>query len=156
MRSLLMAAGAAACLFLASCSDGGKQAEATPPPKKSMARQAQMYQGQDNIQSVQSGSIEPGPNGGVILKASGMTAGAGWTQVGFLPRIYPATPPDGVYEVDVVGQMPAAAGDATPTPVEVKGDWSKYTDGRVKGVKFISKTNDVTVMLPAGSAPAGK
>jgi len=158
MRSILMAAGAAACLFLASCSGGGgSQADATPPPKKSMARQAPMYAGQDQIQSVQSGSIEPGANGGVILKASGMTAGAGWTQVGFLPRIYPATPPDGVYEVDVVGQKPAAAGAATPTPVEVKGDWSKYTDGRVKGVKFISKTNDVTVMLPAGaSAPAAK
>ena len=157
MRNVLIAVGAATCLFLASCDGGGTRAEATPPPKKSMARQAPLYAGQDQIQSVQSGSVESGANGGVILKASGMTAGGGWTQVGFLPRIYPATPPDGVYEVDVVGQKPAAAADATPTPVEVKGDWSKYTDGRVKGVKFISKTNDVTVMLaPGGAAPAGK
>src|SRR5690242_3204054 len=123
MRKLLMLAGAAACLSLAACSEGGTQAEATPAPKKSMARQAPMYAGQDQIQSVQSGSIEPGPGGGVILKASGMTAGPGWTQVGFLPRIYPATPPGGVYEVDVVGQRPAAAGPGTATPVEVKGDW---------------------------------
>jgi hypothetical protein len=74
--------------------------------------------------------------------------------VGFLPRIYPATPPGGVYEVDVVGQRPAAAGPGTATPVEVKGDWSKYTDGRVKGVTFKSKTNEVTVMLPAGGGGA--
>jgi len=57
------------------------------------------------------------------------------------------TPPDGVYEVDVVAQKPATA-DATPTPVEVQGGWSQYTDGRVKGLKFISKTNEVVAMLP--------
>ena len=156
MRKSFILAGALACLTLAACSDGASQADATPPPKKSMARQAPMYQGQDNVQSVQSGTVEPAPGGGVILKAQATTAGPGWTQVGFLPRIYPATPPDGVYEIDVVGQMPATPGAATPTPVEVKGDWSKYTDGRVKGVKFISKTNEVTAMLPAGGAPAGK
>ena len=155
MRNLIILAGAIACLSLAGCGDGASQAEATPPAKKSMARQAPMYAGQEQVQSVQSGTVEPGPNGGVILKAAATTAGGGWTQVGFLPRIYPATPPDGVYEVDVVGQKPTAGGPAMPTPVEVKGDWSKYTDGRVKGVKFISKTNEVTAMLPAGSAPAG-
>ena len=69
--------------------------------------------------------------------------------MGFLPRIYAATPPDGVYEVDVVAQKPAAAGAAGPTPVEAKGAWDKYTDGRVKGVKFLSKTNEVVAMLPA-------
>ena len=64
---------------------------------------------------------------------------------------YAATPPDGVYEGDVVAQKPAAPGAAGPTPVDVKGAWDKYTDGRVKGVKFMSKTNEVVVMLPAKS-----
>jgi hypothetical protein len=153
MRNLIILAGAVAYLSLAACSDGaGTKAEAPPPPKKSMARQAAMYAGQEQVQSVQSGSVEPGPNGGVVLTAAATTAGPGWTQVGFLPRIYPATPPDGVYEVDIVGQKPATPGAATPTPVEVKGDWSKYTDGRVKGIKFISKTNEVVAMLPSGGA----
>ena len=34
-------------------------------------------------------------------------------------------------------------------------DWNRYTDGRVKGVKFMSKTNEVTVMLPAGGTNSG-
>jgi hypothetical protein len=159
MRKLYILAGALACLSLAACSSGGadQSAEATPAPKKSIARQAPMYAGQEQIQSVQSGSIAPAPDGGVILKATGTTTGDGWTQLGFLPRIYPATPDDGVYEIDVVGQKPATPGAATPTTVEVKGDWSKYADGRVKGVKFISKTNEITAMLPAaGAAPPGK
>ena len=46
-----------------------------------------------------------------------------------------------------VAQKPAAAGKPGPTPVEVKSGWDRYKDGRVKGVKFISKTNDVVVMV---------
>lgn len=157
MHKLLMLAGAFACLSLSACDKATSEAQSTPPPKKSMARQAPMYRDQDQLQSVQSGAIEAKPGGGVILKAAATTAGEGWTQVGFLPRIYPATPPDGIYEVDVVGQKPATPGATTPTPVEVKGDWSKYTDGRVKGVTFIAKTNQITAMLPpGGAAPADK
>ena len=48
-----------------------------------------------------------------------------------------------------MAQKPTTPGAAGPTPVEVKGDWSKYTDGRVKGVKYISKTNEIVAMLPA-------
>lgn len=147
----LMAVGLAACLALSACDKQVSSAEATPAPvkKKSMARQAQMYAGQEQVQSVESGTVEASPAGGVILHAKASTASAGWTQAAFLPRIYPATPPDGVYEVDVVAQAPAAPAAQVVTPVEVKGEWDKYTDGRVKGVKFISKTNEVTVMLPA-------
>ena len=147
MRKILFVAGAIACLSLSACE---KKAEApvAEAPKKSLARMAPLYQGQDQVQSVQSGTITADAGGGVKLEAKAMTDGGGWTDIGFLPRIYAATPPDGVYEVDVVGQKPAAPGAAGPTPVEAKGAWDKYTDGRVKGVKFLSKTNEVVAMLP--------
>jgi hypothetical protein len=146
----LIGVGIAACLALTACDKQASTAEATPAvaKKKSMARQAQMYAGQEQVVSVASGTIAPSPAGGVILHASASTSSAGWTDVGFLPRIYPATPPDGIYEVDVVAQKPTGATAQAVTPVEAKGEWDKYTDGRVKGVKFISKTNEVTVMLP--------
>jgi hypothetical protein len=114
-----------------------------------------MYAGQHLLQSVQAGTVEASPSGGVVLKAQATTAGDGWTDLGFLPRIYPATPRDGIYEVDVVGQQPTAPGAATPTAVEVRGAWSKYADGRVKGVKFIAKSNEVIAMLPAGTGATG-
>lgn len=145
----LMAVGLAACLALTACDKQVSSADAAAPvKKKSMARQAQMYAGQEQVQSVQSGTIEPSPGGGVILHAQASVSSAGWTQAGFLPRIYPATPPGGVYEVDVVAQSPSTPGAQVVTPIEVKGEWNKYADGRVKGVTFISKTNEVTVMLP--------
>lgn len=147
----LIGVGLVACLALSACDKQVSSADATPAvvKKKSMARQAQMYAGQEQVVSVTSGTIEPSPAGGVILHASATTSSAGWTDAGFLPRIYPATPPDGIYEVDVVAQKPTAPAAQAVTPVEVKGEWDKYTDGRVKGVKFISKTNEVVVMLPA-------
>lgn len=146
MKRILLVGGLLASLTLAACD---KPAEAPPPPKKSLARQAQLYAGQEQIASVQSGSITSAAGGGAMLQASGMTSSAGWTQAGFLPRIYAATPPDGIYEIDVVAQKPAGPAAEVMTPVEVKGEWAKYTDGRVKGVKFISKTNEVVAMLPA-------
>ena len=150
MRRLVLAAGVVACLALGACSKSDDKAAdaAADAPKKSLARQATFYQGQEQVQSVTAGTVEPGKDGGVLMKASGTVAGAGWTNPGFLPRIYAATPPDGVYEVDVVADKPAAPGAAASTPIEAKGDWNKYTDGRVKGIKFISKTNEVVAMLP--------
>lgn len=149
MRRILFAAGLVACVSLSACNK-----PADPPadaaavaPKKSLARQASMYAGQEQVQSVQSGTITVAAGGGVDIAAKATTDGAGWTQVGFLPRVYAATPPDGVYEIDVVAQKPTAPGAAGPTRVEAKAAWDKYKDGRVKGVKFISKTNDVTVIL---------
>lgn len=155
MRKLILAAGALACLTLAACSDGAaeKTAEATPPAeatqKKSLARQVQFYQGQENVQAVTSGTIKPVAGGGYDLEAKVTTDGGGWTKVGFLPRVYAATPPDGIYEVDVVADKPTKPGAAGPTPVDVKSGWDRYKDGRVKGVKFISKTNEVVAMAPA-------
>lgn len=158
LRKTVLAAGLLACLSLTAC--GEKPAEAVAPaPEKFFGREAPLYAGQEKLESIQSGTIESGPGGGVILKASGMTAGAGWTQAGFLPRVYAGKAPDGIYEVDVVAQKPATPatpGAATPTPVDVKGDWSKFTDGRVKGVKYISKTNSVVAMLPGATAPPAK
>ena len=152
MRKLILAAGALACLSLAACSDSGAgKTEATPTaeaPKKSFARQVQFYQGQDNVQAITSGAVKPVAGGGYDLEAKVTTDGGGWTKVGFLPRVYAATPPDGIYEVDVVGDKPATPGAAGPTPVDVKSGWDRYKDGRVKGVKFISKTNEVVAMVP--------
>lgn len=148
----LIGLGLAACLALTACGNQVSSADATPAPakKKSMARQAQMYAGQEQVQSIESGTVVKSPAGGVIINAKASVPSAGWTQAGFLPRIYPATPPDGIYEVDVVAQSPTAPGAQVVTPVEVKGEWDKYTDGRVKGVKLISKTNEVVAMLPPG------
>jgi len=150
MRKLILAAGMLACLSLAGCSsepaaDAKPEAEA---PKKSLARQVQFYQGQDNVQAIQSGAIKPVAGGGYDLEAKVTTDGGGWTKVGFLPRVYAATPPDGIYEIDVVGDKPATPGPPGATPVEVKSGWDRYKDGRVKGVKFISKTNEVVAMAP--------
>jgi len=158
LRNAIPFAAAAACLLLAACSEKttetpAAQAEA---PKKSLARQAPLYAGQEQVLSIQSASVTPDAGGGLNLEAKASTDGGGWTQVGFLPRIYAATPPDGIYEVDVVAQKPAAPGAAGPTPVDVKSGWDRYKDGRVKGVKFISKTNEVVAMVPAGGQPAGK
>ena len=149
MRKLILAAGMLACLSLAGCSsepaaDAQTEAEA---PKKSLARQVQFYQGQDHVQAIQSASVKPVAGGGYDLAAQVTTDGAGYTRVGFLPRVYAATPPDGIYEVDVVADKPATPGAAGPTPVEVKSAWDRYKDGRVKGVKFISKTNEVVAMV---------
>jgi hypothetical protein len=147
----LFAAGALACLSLSACNKPADKAAdaAAEAPKKSLARQAPFYQGQEQVQSVESGAVTADSGGGLNLEAKATTDGAGWTQVGFLPRIYAATPPDGVYEVDVVAQKPAAPGKRGANPVEVKSGWDRYKDGRVKGVKFISKTNDVVVMVTA-------
>ena len=157
MRRLIVMAAAVAGLALAGCGDTVSQAEATPPPaKKSLARMAPLYAGQEQVQSIQTAKVEVAEGGGLDLEAKAMTDGAGWTDVGFLPRVYAATPPDGVYEIDVVAQKPTGPGAAGPTPVEVKSAWDKYKDGRVKGVKFIAKTNEVTVMVPAPATAAGK
>lgn len=150
MRKMLLAAGALACLSLSACSEKPAETEAvaeTPAPKKSLARQAPLYAGQEQVLSIQSAKATAASGGGLDLEAKVSTDGAGWTQVGFLPRVYAATPPDGIYEVDVVAQKPATPGAAGPTPVDVKSAWDRYKDGRVKGVKFISKTNEVVAMV---------
>ena len=130
--------------------------QATPVPEKFFGREAPLYAGQEKLESIQSGTIAAAPGGGVILNANGMTAGAGWTQAGFLPRVYAGKAPDGIYEVDVVAQKPTTPGTAELMAVEVKGDWSKFTDGRVKGIKYISKTNSVVAMLPGAAVPPAK
>lgn len=157
MRTLMLTAAVVAGLSLAACGKSTSQAEATPAPEKSLAHQAQMYQGQEQVQAVQAATVEAGKDGGVVLKAQATVGGAGYTNPGFLPRIYAATPPDGIYEVDVVADKPAAGPAGTPTAIEAKGAWNKYADGRVKGIKFISRTNTVVAMVsPAASKVASK
>ena len=73
---------------------------------------------------------------------------------GALPRIYPAPPPDGVYEVDVVATKPAGAMVAQPSAIEVKGDWSHYPAAHLKAVRFMAKGNQITAVAPAAK-PAG-
>ena len=150
MRKLILAAGMLAGLGLVACSQqpaAEAKAPAAEAPKKSLARQVQFYQGQENVQAIQSATVTKDSGGGLNLEAKATTDGAGWKNVGFLPRVYAATPPDGIYEVDVVADKPATPGAAGPAAVEVKSGWDRYKDGRVKGVKFISKTNEVVAMV---------
>jgi hypothetical protein len=156
MRAVLLAAGLAACLGLAACQQSSSEAnETAPPPKKDLGRSRMMYQGQEPIVKVDAATVELGKSGdSLILKATGSAAGPGYTDAQFLPRIYPAPPPDGIYEVDVVATKPAGAA-AAPTPIEVKGEWSSDPKERLKGVRFMAKTNAVEAALPPAGA-AGK
>lgn len=159
LKHAIPLAAVASCLLLSACNEKPAAEPTAAPaeaPKKSLARQVQFYQGQENVQAITSATVKPAAGGGYDLEAKATTDGAGWTKVGFLPRVYAATPPDGIYEVDVVADKPATPGAAGPTPVEVKSAWDRYKDGRVKGVKFISKTNEVVAMVEGGGATAGK
>ena len=158
MRRFILVAGALACMSLTACDGQVSQAEATEPaiaPKKSLARPSPMYEGQEQVLSVESGAVEVASSGGLNLSAKATTPSAGWTAPAFLPRIYAAQPADGIYEVDVIASTPASPGAQVATPIEVSGHWDRYKDGRVKGIKFMSKTNEVTVMVPAATASGG-
>ncbi|HEY8572954.1 hypothetical protein [Phenylobacterium sp.] len=155
MRTLTIIAGLGACVALAGCEQSSSQASTTevaaPAVKKSIARPRQLYAGQEQILSVDAAALDM-DQGKLVLNVKGKTPGAGYTDVAFVPRIYPAAPKDGIYEVDVVAMKPSKPGAATPTPVEIEKAWEGYPEGRLKGVTFITKTNQVTAMLPAPKA----
>ncbi len=147
MRRVLISIGLVAGLGLAACEKPVE--EAAPVKPKSMARPDQMYAGEEHLQSIVSGTVERGHGEGVVaMKATAMAPTTGYTRPYFLPRIYPATPPDGIYEVDLVAAKPTTPGQPTPTELKLDGAWNKYKDDRVKGVKFMTKTNELVVMLP--------
>lgn len=152
MRMLTIAAGVVACMALSACEQSSSQASTTetvaPPVKKSLARPRQLYAGQEQLLSVETAAIEM-DRGALVLKVEGKAPGAGYTDAAFVPRINAAAPKDGVYEVDVVATKPAAGGAATATPLKLERAWGGYPEGRLKGVKFITKTNEVVAMLPA-------
>jgi hypothetical protein len=151
MRPILILAAVSSCLGLAACQQSQSQATEAPAAPKSLSRPAQLYAGQAEILSVDAASVAPGKTeGSLILKASGKTANPGYYELAFLPRINAAPPPDGVYDVDVIGYMPQGAAAQVVTPVEVSGQWANYPKARLKGVRFNSKTNAVVAMLPAG------
>jgi hypothetical protein len=149
MRIVLILAGVAA-LGLAGCEQSKSQAdEAAPAPKKLLSRSAPLYAGQEQILSVDAATIEPGKGGeSIVMKATGKAPSAGYYDLAFLPRINPAPPADGIYDVDVIGYKPQSAAAQAVTPVEAQGEWSNYPKARLKGVRFVSKTNNVVVMLP--------
>lgn len=151
MRTIVIAAGLAACLGLSACEQSKSEATETvaPAPRKSLSRPAPLYAGQEQIMAVDVASVETDKSGAVTLKATGKTDVPGFYQLAFLPRINAAAPPDGIYDVDVIGYRPQAAAAAV-TPVEVKGEWTNAPKERLKGVRFITKTNEVVAMLPAG------
>lgn len=150
MRTLSIAALAMACAALAGCEQSKSEAATAPPPAKtrSLARPAQMYAGQEQILSVQSGTLDM-DQGKLVLKVDGQAAAPGYSDAAFLPRIYAAAPKDGIYEVDVIATTPKGAVAPAPTPIEVEKAWPGYPQGRLKGVKFMTKTNEVVAMLPA-------
>ncbi len=148
MRGCVIVAGLVAAIGLSACGDAQQEA-AAPAAPKSGARSVQFYAGQGLIAKVGTGSIEVDPRGGLKMQVSGDTDGPGYINLGFLPRINAYPPKDGIYEVDVVADKPAAPAAAAPTTVEVKGEWSAYPVDHLKGVKFMAKANAVTAMLPA-------
>jgi hypothetical protein len=150
MRRVLMAAGLVALLGLSACGESKSEAtEAAPAPVKSLGRQQQFYAGQEQLESVSTASISVDKSGALAMNANAMAPGAGYAHLGFLRRIYAGPPKDGIYELDVVGDKPAA-GAAVVTPVEVKGAWDGYPKQYLKGVRLMTKTNSVVAMLPPG------
>lgn len=153
MRTVLIAAGLMACLGLAACEQSKSAAtEAAPPPApKSLSRPAPLYAGQEQILEVDAASVAPGKTPDALtLKATGKTAAAGYYDLAFVPRINAAPPPDGIYDVDVIGYKPQGAAASAVTPVEADGDWTGYPKARLKGVRFYAKNNAVVAMLPPG------
>jgi hypothetical protein len=147
-----MAAGLASCLGLAACEQSKSQAtEAVPAPKKSLSRPAPLYAGQAELLSVDAASVEKGKaEGSLTLKATGKSETAGYYNLSFSPRINAAPPPDGIYDVDIVGYTPQDAAAQVATSVEATGQWANYPQAHLKGVRFNTKTNAVVAMLPAG------
>lgn len=151
MRKLLIAAGVAGglalSLGLAGCEEKKDETAAAPAPKRSISRPDQMYAGEEQILSVASGTAERNADKSIMLTAEGTVPSAGYTRPYFLPRIYIAQPPGGIYEVDVVAKAPTEPAAQAVTPIKVEGNWAKYNDDRVQGVTFITRTNQVTVMV---------
>jgi hypothetical protein len=138
----------AACEQSKSAAD---EAQPTEAPKKSLSRPAPLYAGQEQILEVDSATIAPGKTpDSLSLKATGKTVMAGYYDLVFLPRINAAPPPDGIYDVDVIGYRPQAAAAQVVTPVETKGEWANFPKEHLKGVRFMAKNNAVVAMLPAG------
>jgi hypothetical protein len=153
LRTILIVAGLVACVGLAGCEQSKSQANeaAAPAPKKSLSRPAPLYAGQAEILAVDAASVEPSKSGdSLLLKATGKTETAGYYNLAFLPRINAAPPPDGIYDVDIVGYVPQDAAAQAVTPIDAKGEWTNYPKARLKGVRFNTKTNAVVAMLPTG------
>jgi len=152
MRYVILAVGLSAALGLSACDnskiDTAAVASAPPAAPKYFGRSQQMYAGEEMIAKVDAGTIKAGKDG-LEMHATGDVDKPGYTKASFLQRVNPGAPKDGIYEVDVVAEKPAG-GAAAPTPIEVKGAWDSYPKDRLKGVRFISKTNSVVAMLPAG------
>jgi hypothetical protein len=144
-----MAVGLVALLGLSACGQSKEDstAAATPAPVKSLGRQQQFYAGQEQLEGVTSATISVGKSGALEMTAQASAPGAGYTNLGFLRRIYAGPPKDGVYELDIVGDKPAA-GAQVVTPVEVKGAWADYPKDHLKGVRLMTKTGSVVAMLP--------
>jgi hypothetical protein len=146
MRIAILAAGVAAAIGLSACEQKTETAAAPAAPKY-VGRSQTMYQGQELISKVDTGTVAVGKNGAIEMTVNGSVPMAGYKNPGFLKRILYAVPKDGIYEMDVVADKPAS-GAAAATPIEVKGPWEHPGDG-VKGVRFIAKDNSVVAMLPA-------
>ena len=149
MRHVILATSLAALIGLAAC-DSKPDAVAAPTAPRYLARSQQMYAGQEMIDKVDAGTIAAGPAGALTMIVSGSVGGAGYVNQAFLKRINAGPPKDGVYEVDVAADRPATPGAAAATPIVVKGAWQPYPADHLKGVRFISRTNSVVAMLPAG------
>lgn len=156
MRKAFTAAGLASLLIVAACEQAAEEA---PPAAEAPAaptytgRQQVMYQGQEQILAIKSASVEQ-TDGGLRMTVTGEVGSPGYTRQTFLRRIYAAPPQDGIYEFDVVADAPAEPQAQVVTPIEVTGVWAEYDPERVKGVRFIGKTNDMVAMVGGEAAAA--
>jgi hypothetical protein len=155
MRVVLIVTALA--LGLAACQQSKSEATEAPAPKKLLSRSAPLYAGQEQILEVDNAKIEPSKDGdSLLMTATGKTATGGYYDLEFLPRINPAPPADGIYGVDIIGYKPQSAAPQGVTTVETKGEWKPYPKDHLKGVRFVSKTNNIVAMLPAPKADSAQ
>ena len=147
-HAIVIAVGCAAAIGLAACQQSTSAAQDTPPPKKDLGRSQVFYQGQEMLQKVDTAVVTPGKSADtLVIQATGDVGGPGYTDATFVPRIYPAPPADGIYEVDAVATKPAGSMVAQPTAIEAKGSWSPYPKTHLKAVRIMAKGNQITVPL---------
>jgi len=146
MRRAILAMGLVAAIGLSACEQKTQTAATeAPAAPKYIGRSQTMYQGQELISKIDSGTVAMGKNGSIQMAVNGSVPMPGYKNPGFLKRILYAVPKDGIYEMDVVADKPAS-GTPAATPIEVKGDWR--SSDPVKGIRFIAKDNSVVAMLP--------
>src|SRR5258706_3856320 len=94
MRSVILVAGFLLAVGLSACDSNKTETAAAPAAPKYVGRSQVMYQGQELISKVDSGSIKVGKVGALDMTAISSVPAAGYKKPGFLKRIFYAVPMD--------------------------------------------------------------